>query len=390
MTLGLVKRIVAVSLMAGSVFLLAIGLRGESGNLAKRDFIAYWSAGQLLAQHGNPYSDTEVIELEKQQGFKEATASTMLNPPWAMIFVLPLGFVSAYVGALVWILAIVVCIMMSVRLLRTINRGEGSQDHLLAYAFAPILACIMGGQMSGFTCLAISLFLYWRSARPFAAGMAAAVLTIKPHLFALFFLVLLMDSLRKREFRTLVGVAGGFLVGVLVPLAFNHELLSQYLVRNRLVQIGDAFIPTISFVLRLVFNRQAFWIQFLPFCAAVMWAVWYYMRNREIWDWNRQGLRLLVVSIWVAPYSTFLDELVLLPVVVAGIYFTNQRGTPNRGTLAIFLAVNAIAFALLLAQTPVMSGAYVWSTTAWVLWYLYAVHDKASVPVKSMTTGQVI
>ena len=373
---GPLKRILAVALMAASILLLAIGLRGESGNLAKRDFIAYWSAGQLLVHHGNPYSHPDVFELEKQQGFKEPNASTMLNPPWAMILVLPLGFVSAYVGALLWILAIVACIMISVRLLQAINHGEGSQDHLLAYAFAPVLACIMGGQMSGFACLSITLFLYWRNTRPFAAGLAATVLTIKPHLFGLFFLILLIDSIRKKDLRSIFGVCLGLLVSISVPLAFNHQLLSQYLFRGRLTEIGGAFIPTMSFVVRLLVHRDSFWIQFVPELVAIIWGLWFYSKHRNNWDWNREGLLVLVVSIWAAPYSTFLDELVLLPAVASAIYFIGPNGLPRKWTLPAYFLLNGIAFALIFSQVPVMSGGYVWTTTAWLVWYVYAVSKK--------------
>jgi Glycosyltransferase family 87 len=370
------KRIIAVALLACSILLLAVGLREESGNLAKRDFIAYWSAGQLLVHHGNPYSDVDVYALEKQEGFREAGASTMLNPPWAMIFVLPLGFVSAYVGALMWILLIVACIMVSVRVLQTVNHGEGSQDHLLAYAFAPVLACIMGGQMSGFTCLSISLFLLWINTRPFLAGVAAIALTIKPHLFGLFFLILLIDSIRKKDLRAMAGVCMGLVVATAVPLAFNHHLLMQFLVRDRVAQIGEAFIPTVSFVLRLFIHRNSLWIQFLPEVIAIAWGIWYYHQNRKDWHWNKHGLLVLVVSLWAAPYSTFLDELVLMPAVVSAIYLTSDNSRSGKGVLPAYFVLNGIAFALLFAQVPVMSGAYIWTTTAWLIWYVFSVSGK--------------
>ena len=93
-----------------------------------------------------------------------------------------------------------------------------------------------------------------------------------------------------------------------------------------------------------------------------------------------------MVSMWVAPYSTFLDELVLLPAVVAGIFFVRQDGRPNKATLPIFFALNGIAFVLLFAQVPVMSGAYVWSTTAWLAWFLYATHESRT--SRAMTEAQ--
>lgn len=365
------KRIAALCIVGASVLLLAIGLRSDSGNLSNRDFIAYWSAGQLLIHNQNPYSDTRVLNLEQKQGYKEAVASTMLNPPWAMIFVLPLGLVGAYPGALAWTLVVVTCIVISIRLLRIINGGQHTQDHLIAYAFAPVLACIMGAQMAAFACLGLVLFLYWRNTHPFGAGIAAVALTIKPHLFLLFFLILLIDCSRRRRFRTLYGVLLGVAIAIAIPLIFNHNLISEYLNRGRLGQVGEAFIPTVSFMLRLAIAENAFWIQFAPLAAAVIWAVWYYARNRDSWDWNQQGLLLLAVSVWVAPYSTFLDEVVLLPIVIAGISLTGQGRTVKRLALPIFFGLNVVAFALLLGQVPVMSGAYIWTTTAWLLWYFY-------------------
>ncbi len=371
----IIKKILAVGLLAGSILVLAVGLRGDSGNFAERDFMAYWSAGQLLVQRQNPYSDEDVLKLEKAQGYKEQVPNGVLNPPWAMFLVVPLGYVAAYPGALSWIVMIVACIMLSVRLLQKINNAQDSQDHLLAYAFAPVLACIMAGQMSGIVCLGLVLFLWWHKTRPFAAGLAASVLTIKPHLFFLFFLVLLLISIRKRDFRSIFGAAFGVALALAIPLAYDHQLLSEYLIRRKLTGIAGSFIPTMSFLLRIAVQRDAFWIQFLPLGIATLWAFWYFFRHKDDWDWNREGLLLLVISMWVAPYSTFLDELILLPAVVAAICFTGKEGNVRRGVLPSFFVLNGIAFALLFTQVPVMSGAYVWSTTAWLGWYLYAVQS---------------
>lgn len=366
------RKIIAASLLLASILLLAIALRSESSGPANRDFIAYWSAGQLLVRQGNPYSIPDVFALEKRQGFKEATASAMLNPPWALLFVVPLGFVSSYVGALAWILATVACIMMSVRLLQSINRQDDSQDHLLAYSFAPVLACVMGGQMAAFVCLALVLFLYWRNNNPIAAGFVAAFFTIKPHLFLLFLLILGLDCLRTKNFRILCGIALSFAALCAVPFLLDRHIFAQYISHNRVMSTSGAFIPTVSFAIRILLRRDAFWIQFVPLCIGTFWAVWYYVKNRNDWDWNVNGLLLLVLSFFVAPYSTFLDEVILLPVVVAAISCGTQNGTARRGTLPIFFALNGVAFALLFAQVSVMSGAYIWSTTSWLLWYLYA------------------
>ncbi|MDT8067300.1 MAG: glycosyltransferase family 87 protein [Terriglobia bacterium] len=373
----MLKRILAVSLVVGSIVLLGVGLRSESGAPYNRDFIAYWTAGQLLVHHQNPYSDSGVLALERESGYRLAVPLIMRNPPWALPLVVPLGYVSAYVGVLGWILAIVASIVVAVRLLKVVNGNPDSQDHLLAYWFAPVLACVTLAQTSPFACLGLVLFLYWRNDRPFAAGLAASIMLIKPHLFVLFFLVMLIETVATRSYRRIYGILTGFILAISVPLAYDHSVLSQYFIRSRVSQIGEEFIPSLPGLLRMMIARQAFWVQFVPIAIASVWAVWYYQRHRGHWEWNREGLMLVLVSVWAAPYSLLVDEVVLLPAVVAAIYFTGGDGRPNKATITVFFILNGIAFVLLFAQVSIMSGAYIWTSTAWVGWYLYATRPTA-------------
>jgi len=371
------KRILAVSLVAASIVLLGVGLRSESGALYNRDFIAYWTAGQLLVHHQNPYSNSQVLALERELGYRQTVPLIMRNPPWALPLVLPLGYVSAYVGVMGWILAIVASIVVSVRLLKVVNGNPDSQDHLLVYGFAPILGCVMLAQSSPFACLGLVLFLYWRNDRPFVSGLAASLMLIKPHLFVPFFLVWLIESAVTRGYRRVYGILTGLVVAVSVPLAYNHSVLSQYFVRSRVSRIGEDFIPSLPGLLRMMIARQAFWVQFVPIAIASVWAVWYYQRHRENWEWNREGLVLVLVSVWAAPYSLFVDEVVLLPAVVAAIYYVGRDGRPNKATIPIFFILNGIAFVLLFVAVPIASGAYIWTSTAWIGWYLYATRETA-------------
>src|SRR5512146_693532 len=114
----ILKRILAVSLVVGSIVLLGVGLRSESGAPYNRDFIAYWTAGQLLVHHQNPYSDSGVLALERESGYRLAVPLIMRNPPWGRPLVAPLVYVSAYVRVQGWILAIVASIALPVPLLK--------------------------------------------------------------------------------------------------------------------------------------------------------------------------------------------------------------------------------------------------------------------------------
>ena len=57
---------------------------------ASKDYIAYWSAGQQLAHHLDPYSYPGVLAIEKTQGYVPAKPLIMLNPPWTLLLMVPL------------------------------------------------------------------------------------------------------------------------------------------------------------------------------------------------------------------------------------------------------------------------------------------------------------
>ena len=56
------KLIAAIILAAGVLYLAFVFDSSEAGN---RDFIAYWSAGQLLRHHENPYGFEETLRIER-------------------------------------------------------------------------------------------------------------------------------------------------------------------------------------------------------------------------------------------------------------------------------------------------------------------------------------
>ena len=84
----------------------------------------------------------------------------------------------------------------------------------------------------------------------------------------------------------------------------------------RTASIGNEFIPALSGVLRLLFFRHMFWVQFIPLLAGLIWAVRFFARNALSWDWRQHGPALLVVSVLTTPYEWLSDETVLLPAIL--------------------------------------------------------------------------
>jgi hypothetical protein len=81
-----------------------------------------------------------------------------------------------------------------------------------------------------------------------------------------------------------------------------------------------------------------------------------------------QGLLLMLVAAVAAPYGWFFDESVLLPAVLTALFRARESGR-NVAPIAVAIAVGLFEVH---QGVNVMSKAYLWSTPAWLAWYLYA------------------
>jgi hypothetical protein len=132
--------------------------------------------------------------------------------------------------------------------------------------------------------------------------------------------------------------------------------------------LRDLWMPTLSMVVRLLIDRQAAWLQFIPAVLGCAWALKYFWANREHWDWAEHGSPLLLGSVMVAPRAWFSDEVILLPAILFGLYRAVRRG---RG-LVPFGCIAGAALLEVVAGAGLSSPWYLWTTPAWLLWYLYA------------------
>jgi len=84
------------------------------------------------------------------------------NPPVTFFMDLPFGFVSARTGMVLWLVLLLASLMASVRMLWILNGRPDDRLHLLSYVFAPVLACVMAGQVGILLLLGVVLFLFFR------------------------------------------------------------------------------------------------------------------------------------------------------------------------------------------------------------------------------------
>jgi hypothetical protein len=344
----------------------------KTNSAGKRDFIEYWAAGQQLVHGANPYDGAAILPLQRGAGLAGNHPQVSFSPPVAFFLALPLGFVGANTGLVLWLLVLLACLVASVRLLWTMHGRPASRLHLLGYCFAPLMECLMAGQLGIFLLIGIVLFLYFYKTRPFLAGAALMPCALKPHLFLPFALVLLLWVVSRKAYRILAGFSAILLASCALTLFFDHRVWSQYAQMMRTNGALDAWVPTLSSTFRLLVDSHAVWLQFMPEAAGCGWALWYFWTRRTRWDWMDHGLLVLLVSAACAPYAWFTDESMLLPAVLAGVYRADESG---RSLLPFGLFAGA-AMMEVLAEVPITSAYYLWTIPAWIAWYLYATGSK--------------
>jgi hypothetical protein len=224
--------------------------------------------------------------------------------------------------------------------------------------------------------LGFVLFLWLEPDRPFLAGAALILPFAKPHLLMLFWVGLLVWVIAQKKYAVAAGFASAFTALKTLALAFDPAVFTHFREMLSQATVGNLFIPAVSGVIRLIFFRRMFWVQFVPLGIALLWAAWFGYRHRDHWNWRDHGLALLVVSVLTTPYSWLTDEVVLLPAVLQGVVYIYQSRTSitwrTRVGPGLFASFNALLLLILVFKIPFSTGIYFWSSLVWFGWYFYA------------------
>ena len=364
MALTVIVPVLLVS-VCGEVLELA-RILNESGTAANKDFVSYWAASRLLLSHRNPYDPQDAQAVERSAGYSPHHGLTMRNPPIALVLVIPLGRLPLRWAAFLWSLLIVACLAIAVHLIWVMHQRPANRIHWLGFVFPAALSCFGAGQTSVFALLGLVLCFYWRRSRPFLAGVGFAACLIKPHLFLPIGAVLLMWAVFHKAWPLLLGMCAAVAVAMAIVLVFDGAAWPQYFALLKSARIDSEFVPVIGSLLRLIIAPNKMWLQFVPAPLGVAWAIWYYQRHRRDWDWRSHGSLVLLVSLLVSPYAWFYDEVVALPAILHAMYVsTNQQ----RAVIGFGL-ISSLAMIETLAGAPLFSGYFLWTTPAWLTWFM--------------------
>lgn len=344
----------------------------------KRDSLAYWAAGKLLLNRENPYSPPDVLALQRSQGFAEAKPRMFRPLPWSTWIVLPLGLLDGYWAWVAWLAISLAALMISLRrcwrLYGDRQRPPSIGFVFATYLFAPVVGCFVWAQMSAVLLLGVVLFLEFEDHRPFWAGAALTICMAKPHIFIVLLPVLFVWILARKRWQLLSGLAAAIAVETLIALALDPHIFPHYRQMLQSEAIPAEFVPSLSGMIRVLFFRQLFWVQFVPAVLAIAWGAWYFWKYHADWNWAQHGPALLVASLLTTPYAKFQDETVLLPAILQGVACVSMCRLKARSQFAIigFVLLDILLLLILHAQVDASTGIYFWSSLVWFSWYWYA------------------
>ena len=362
--------------LAGSLALivtaLVLAMLPAAGHLQSScDFISYWATGQQLVHHANSYDPIAMERIEHAAGWAGTGAYYMRNPPWALPLAWPLGLLSTRAAVLPWSLFMLALLAVSVRILwKLVSPTPGTRRvDLLGYGFPPALLCVVMGQTSLFALLGLTLFLRLHRTRPFFAGAALWLCTLKPHLFVPFALVLLAWIVVTRSYRILFGAAAAGAANCALTLAIDPAAFSQYLAWTHASGISSQPVPCLAVLLRKLIDPAATWLVLVPCIVAGVWALAYFWPRRRTWDWLGNGSLLMLVSLVAAPYCFLFDQCLAIPALLfAGARYASRGVLIALAALCVLVELQPLFF-----SAPAVAF-WVWllAAPAWLAWYLVA------------------
>src|SRR5262245_46440074 len=338
------------------------------------DFVEYWAAGRLNANGLDPYNPELLLPLQRLAGRDTDEAIMMWNPPWTLALVMPFGVLPARVAQLLWLgLHLAVLLFCADWAWRSFNGPPRFRwlAWLLALTFLPTAFVLQAGQITPLVLLGVVGFLHFHRRKDWLAGACTVLIAIKPHLLSLFWVGLLLWAVSQRLCSILLGGLAAGAAATLVAVACNPAVLGQY---------HDALLhrppeqwvsPTPGAMLRLLFGKDPFWLQFLPTLAGLAWFLPYWWARRRQWDWSEQMPLVVMVSFLTACYGAWPFDLVvlLLPIMQAAVWTVERRSTFTAASaVACYVALDGLALAMNLLQFP--SFWFIWMTPAVLGGYL--------------------
>lgn len=385
------NRLIKIIFLAVAFVLLLVSVNVVGRTPLHNDFVEYWAAARVLLAGGNPYSPAAILAAEVPTGFAGQRPLLMWNPPWTLPFILPFGALSYSQASAAWLLLNLAIVFACADFLWREYGGNPRRrwlGWLLAASFFPLLTALGLGQIGALILLGLTLFLRYHTSRPLLAGAATLLIAVKPQLLYLFWLVLLLDCVRRRNWRLVAGAGAALLLASLLPLWLNPRLWRDYLDLAGSGEVLRNPSPNFGTLLRMRWGNHA-WLQYVPMLFGIMWLASFWRIRRESWSWSGELPIVLLVSLVTTAYGWLFDQIVLLPAMMQLAVPLGRRATRLR-LQAIAAYAGTSALMILFVVMRKTGTSYTWTAPAWLVFYVWlrrAIEAPAGSPPTELPQG---
>jgi len=361
------KKILTGALIAfvGGVLFLAAFM--ASNALPAQDLTQYWTAAHLVAK--NPYSMELSRQFEQSAGMYIAPLVTKI-PPWAIMIVLPLGVLGYHTSFALWALMSIFVIAGCAHAIgHDLNSRTSLAPAVLPFIFGPTFVLLMLGQFTVLVLLGIVLFsIFAQKRQDWLAGAFLLLPFGKPHVVLLFLIAIVLWVVHSKRwiivFSGVLTLASATLAAVLI----NHHIFVQFWERTLLVVHERESYPNVGGLLYSISGLHV--LALLPQFAGLLWLVFYWRKHRFDWDWKKEGMVVLLVSVTCSYYSYPYDEILALPALLIAF------ASGNRRAFVFAFAITDLGYALYISNAAGHFGyGYMflwWTALGWLATYLLA------------------
>lgn len=361
---------------------LNLNVYGAPGTI---DFLEYWSAFQLVWDGLNPYDEQLMRQLQLSLGQKPDHVIMMWNPPWTLVLFWPFFMFDFFLAAEVWLCANILLIFLVVLITRaTFAHRQASLLHSGAAGvfFVALYDCINVGQVGIFLAFWLSVFLWaQKNKKDVLAGVSLVYLSVKPHLFLIFFVFTLLWILQHKRFKILLSSAVTLIIVCLIGYGMRHAFLQDWLeVFQRtthipqVVPINDWISANLVGWARGFFSvagQPAAWPRYVIPAIGVgvmLFLVGHYSLREPF---EKTALPIIIVSVLFSPFGWFFDQSVLVVVQIVLVQRAIQSNRNLKVAVILLLFFTQLTQVLLALSGRSSQDTFFWAPAALLLiWFI--------------------
>lgn len=300
------------------------------------DFQEYWSALQIALAGGNSYSALAMKEFQLSH-FGAQIPIMMWNPPWLLLLLFPILILPATASSMTWQICSLLCfVACSFYWIKTTQPNQESilkNRPLITTAslicFAPAWCCLHWGQVSLFLLLGVTLFCAaFRQNNTTGTFIGAALCSLKPHLFGLFFIPFVFLFYQQGRWRQLVSIALLFFALLIATeICFSGQIQNWIEACSRTTRelpelplIQEWAGASLLGAIRILFNvRNGYELNLFIYTLIAITLAYLSYRHLPKFSYSQVLPWLIAFSVYLTPFGWYFDQVLFLPLYIRGI-----------------------------------------------------------------------